>query len=176
MQLDVCTEEILRLTGIIDSYEGEVTDHFKDQVNSLHSSLRQMEKEKLRAEREKGELIERLNELEPFIPPKELAGIAEEKRSIVEKYLGMEYIPLLENLAALELEMKSTKESEERTKSKFKARLEGKELMLLEMIEKENSLKGEVGALQKEGQSLSVKFNDLSQQYSDIGQENQQIK
>ena len=164
------------MTDINDSYERDITEHFQDQVNLLHANLNKLGLEKNLVEGEKGELIGRLEELQPFLPPNEIIGLGEEKKTIAAKYVGMNYMQLLESISSLEVALITAKHREENTRSKFTVRLEGKEIMLLEMIDKESSLKDEITGLQKEGESLSERNKNLAQECNDITQGKDQFK
>ena len=83
---------------------------------------------------------------------------------------------LLDTMSSLEIELIRTKKLEESTRSKFTQRLEGKEVMLLEMIEQESSMKDEISGLRKEGESLSERYKNLSLECNDIAQGKDQFK
>ncbi|KAI6646640.1 hypothetical protein LOD99_12761 [Oopsacas minuta] len=176
VQLEVCTQEILRLTAIIDSYEKEVSEHYQDQVNTLNRTIREIKVQKKLVENEKAELILRLEELDEFIPPQEITGLGEDKNMLAAKYLGRNYMQLLDNLVSLEIELIEAKKREESTRSKFTEHLEGKEIMLLEMIDKESSLKEEITDLEKEGKTLSERYETLTQECGHVAQEKELFK
>ena len=151
-------------------------EHFQDKVNLLHGNLNKLKLEKSLVENERGELIGRLEELQPFLPPNEIIGFEEEKKIIAAKYVGKNYMELLESISSLEVELIRAQKLQENTRIKFTERLEGKEVMLLDMIDKESSLKEEISGLQKEGDSISERYRNLTLECDDIAQGKDQFK
>lgn len=176
VQLDVCTQEILRLTSIIDNYEKEASEHYQKQLKLLHAKIREVQCEKTQVEDEKRELVDRLKELDPFVPPKDINMFEGNKKIVAKRYLGMSYMLLLENLASLEVDLIVGKKREEAARSKFTQQLEGKEVMLLEMIDKESSLQEEISGLERESETLSQRYKNLTQECENVVQEKEHVK
>ena len=176
VQLDVCTQEILRLTSIIDNYEKEAYEHYQGQVKLLHAKMREVKCEKTQVEDEKRELVEKLKELDKFVPPKNIDMLEGEKKTAAEKYLGKSYVILLENLASLEVNLTSGRRREESARSKFTQQLEGKEVMLLEMVDKESSLQEDISGLERESETLSQRYNNVTHECENAVQEKEHVK
>ena len=137
--------------------------------------MREVKCEKTQVEDEKRELVGKLKELDQFVPPRCIDMLEGEKRTVAEKYLGMSYVILLENLASLEIDLITGKRREENAQSKFTQQLEGKEVMLLEMIDKESSLQEEISGLERESETISQRYKNLTQECENSEQEKDHI-